>query len=426
MDERIRTFTDELLKQLAGLPEDEIQEAAGFYEEYLSEALDAGKDLDWAISDIGTPDRIAAVIKAETSIAKARTNPGIRNFNSSFTSAFKLVTAPLSIFSLSLTALVSYSMVAVLFGGALVTALSALIIFCGMTYEAFRIPLKFFPSAIGAVGSGLVAAGICLIVAFCLFKLGKLFIRFSTNLIRRMLRLSGRDVPEISDKRAKKTGLRTVPVLLSVAAAGFILFAVSGLPQTYFTIFNSMSSAEEKSVSYEYDIKGIRDIAIDSANSKIRVERTHGDKIAISYDQPLWMDHDIGNEAGVLEFKEKSSGMLPLFRLVILHEGMSEIKVLLPDGYSPEDLSLKSTGGHITVNGLYGSVTAKTSNGNITLNTSGAYGPFNITAVTFNGILQIGEKKFYKQQNKGPGYWQKGTSGKLLQISSSGGNVVIK
>jgi hypothetical protein len=128
----------------------------------------------------------------------------------------------------------------------------------------------------------------------------------------------------------------------------------------------------------------------------------------------------------VLEFREKSSGMLPLFQLFIMHEGMSGVTLLLPQGYDPESLSLGSSGGHVTVNGLFGNLTVKTLNGDIILDTSGKYAQSGIKAGTWNGMLQVGEIRKLKDQDGAPAYEQKGTSGKLLDIHSTNGDVVIK
>jgi uncharacterized membrane protein len=82
MDDRIESFISELESQLKDLPKDEADEALCYYREYLNDAVESGEDPDIILQKLGTAEKIAAVIRMETSIDRARSNPGMRNYGS--------------------------------------------------------------------------------------------------------------------------------------------------------------------------------------------------------------------------------------------------------------------------------------------------------------------------------------------------------
>jgi uncharacterized membrane protein len=148
MNHKIADFIQNLEKLLEGLPQKEIRGALSYYEEYLTDAAEAGENLDEILEKLGSPEEIASVIRAEISIIKAQRSPGLRNFAGATKSAFSRVTTPLAIILLSIFIAISYSAVIILFIGAFATLVAAVLTALGLAAEAFMIPadFKFLPN----------------------------------------------------------------------------------------------------------------------------------------------------------------------------------------------------------------------------------------------------------------------------------------
>ena len=80
MGDVVDRFIVELESQLSDLPKDEIEEAVSYYREYLNDAIESGEDPGIALQRLGTAEKIAAMIRVETSIDRARSNPGARSY----------------------------------------------------------------------------------------------------------------------------------------------------------------------------------------------------------------------------------------------------------------------------------------------------------------------------------------------------------
>ena len=102
MDDRIKSFLDTLKMNLDGLAEDEKNEALSYYEEYFSDALDEGASPEELLSRLDPPEKIAAMIEAETSIKLVQTSPGLKNYSKLVKSAHIGITRPLSVLMLSI------------------------------------------------------------------------------------------------------------------------------------------------------------------------------------------------------------------------------------------------------------------------------------------------------------------------------------
>lgn len=428
MDERITNYIESLKKHLSGLPEEEKSAAVDFYTEYLSEALEAGKDLDEVIGELDSSEKIAGMIKTETSIIKAQHSPGFRNFSNALKNAFKAVSAPLSIFWLCIVEFISYSMVVVFFGGAFACGIAGGAAFLVFAYESIRAPFNFWLEKLGSLGAGFLSFGILMLAAVYLYRCGKLFIKFSTNMVRSVLKKSGKPMPEMENKEdnilRKK---RTVPSLLIIMAAGVILFGISGIPWKMFIITNSMKpEGMIKNISLEYDPSSVNRISAETANSIIRLAEGSGDKITLSYEEPEWMDYSVDNNGGMLSFHEKSSGMLPLFSLVSLHEGMTELTISLPKGCNPDSVSLESTGGHIFISAQAENIDAKTLNGNINCDLNGGESGYDVKASTRNGSIMVDGIET-GTKNEGVIEYNKGVqSDKKIELTSTSGSINVK
>lgn len=427
MDERIGEFIQALEKQLEveDLSEEEVDEALGYYKEYLIDAYDEGKDMDEIFLEIGTPEKVAGMIKAGLNIARGRENPGLKSFAKVSGSAFRAVSMPFYVFLLSITIFLSYCMVGVFFTGAFLFCLAGCTSLMVILYQAFTMPAKFLLEIAGTIGIGFLSAGILLLFGILMNWCGRLFIRVSMGLIRSILNKPGKsgyksmhiaieenkkdskqankekskqvskeESKQVSkeeiDKESKKAskeeieketeksakvadkaaGMRkAVKVLAIISAAGLLIFMLSGIPWRYFMIFNSMKPPITRQV-FEYDPEDVNRIDLSTANAYIEVVAGGQDnnRIALTYEQPDWTDFEIGNENGVLGFNEKSNGRLPFFDLIIIHECVVKLTVSLPGEADLQTLRLDSTGGKLLISGVtenIDNIYATTLNGDI-------------------------------------------------------------
>lgn len=424
MNQSIKLFIDELKKYLEGLPVEEIQRVVGYYEEYLSDSLDAGNNPEDVLKELGSPDKIAETIRKEINIKRAESNPGIINFSRVIKDAFKSVSTPVSVFSLSITTLLSFGMIALIFGAAVVcgTGAAAAILLC--IYEAFTIPFNFILEILGTLGMGVMTAGILFVATLCLWGWGKLFIKLSTKQIGLMLKLSGKTAAK-PEKHGSKRLWPVVRLFLILSAAGFVLFVVSGLPWRFFTIFNSMKIEGNinKTVT-EYNIQDIRKISVLTAHSAVRIEESSSDKIVVSYEEPDWLTHQISSSGGVLDFREKSNGRFPLFELVSLHASQSELIISLPKGFNADSITLQSTGGKIFISDINENLDVTTLTGNIKYNRGTSEN--SIIARTKSGKILVDGVQNGKRANGWTEYNSGVNMNNKIKLTSTAGSITIE
>ncbi len=429
MDEKINIFIDSLERQLEDLPQAEIKEAVSYYEEYLNDAVDEGKDLGEAIEQLGTPEKIASTIRAEASFSRAQKNPGLKNFSKVMKNASRAVSAPFAVFFMSIFIIILYAMVIMLYAGAFAAAIGALAVILGFAYEALSIPSAYILEIAGALGAGIFGAGLLMLTALGFYILGRQFIRASAATMQKLLKKPGnpsfKSSIQVNGKKSKIKWFAYTFLILT--AAGLLLFFVSGLPFKYFTIFNSMKPDEISTRTYVTGTDNTKSISIHTEHSCIKLERGTGDKISINYEQPDWLDYDISETGGILSFSENSNGRLPLFWLAKIHESRTEVTVEIPEGYSPQVIEVDSTGGFVSISGLDENINVKTYTGGIDINTDGLPETFNIKADTENGTIlvrgarsigMIGSEKSMTYNEGLPG-------GKTIVLKSSRGNISI-
>src|SRR5690606_34528353 len=117
----------------------------------------------------------------------------------------------------------------------------------------------------------------------------------------------------------------------------------------------------------EGDLAEINEISIATAHSMIKLTTNATDRIVINYEQPDWLDYEMGTRGNKLFFYEKSNGRLPLFKLSSLHESRTELTVSIPKDYTPEFVELESRGGFIFIDEPVQNIRAKTYTGEIYL-----------------------------------------------------------
>lgn len=417
MDDRTKAFLDELKLELAGFPENEIKEAMEYYEEYISDALEEGKSAEEILSRLDPAVKIAAMIKAETSIRKAQNNPGLKNYSKVLKYAYLGITRPFSILMFSLFIFTTYSIALLLFLGAIASAAAACVVISAFIYEAVKIPSIYISEIIGTVSSGIFSAAVCMLSAIGFYKLCRLFIQLSSGLVGRMLNKSHKStavIHESQEKRKSNSGL-PLKICLVTILASLLITLVSGLPTRLFTIFNSMDPVGITVQEWEYDAASVKKIRIETAHTNIRLEKGNSDKIEISYGQPDWLEPETICKDGQLTFSEKSNGRLPLFSFISLHENSSEIIISLPEGFAPEALEFVSRGGFVYIDSASFNITVKTYTGNIYLEPGSGAKPAAITAATSTGIIQ----------SAGANVGVKTADGQEYKISTQDSNSII-
>ncbi|NTV91155.1 MAG: DUF1700 domain-containing protein [Clostridiales bacterium] len=134
MDEKTRAYMDSLKKALEDLPQSEVKDALEYYEEYLNDAIEAGKNPEETLKQLGPPETVSAMIRAEASFERVRKNPGIKSFSKVAGNGMKAFTKPVAVFFMALFIIILYGMVILLYAGAAVSVVAALDALAGAGY----------------------------------------------------------------------------------------------------------------------------------------------------------------------------------------------------------------------------------------------------------------------------------------------------
>ena len=426
MSDKIDSFIRELESKLKDLPKDEIDDAVCYYREYLNDAKESGEDPDVALSKLGTAEKIAAMIRMEASIDRARSNPGVRNYGAVLKNTFRVITAPFSILFLSMFVILSGGTFITFYAGAFCTFLGSILAFTAVVYEVSKMPVKFFIEIVGILGAGIMMSGILLLITICLYKLGRLFIRLSVWTIDKILNKPQQKEPPLKrTTETKSKGLKkAVRLIFVLSFAGFLIFAVSGLPMRYFNIFNSMKPRNIELMSYQFNIDQVNDISIETAHSIVTVSEGSGDKIRFVYEKSDWLDCDLITEVNALYFREKSGGRLPFFELVSLHESLTELEIYIPKDSNVERITVESKGGHVFVSDLPSNMEIQTMNGRIEVNLSDI-GQINVIAETSNGSVYVNNMQAGQKSGKNTEYVVTAGSEKTVSLKSANGDIRI-
>lgn len=427
MDDRCRTFLNELSLKLTRLPEIEKMEALNYYEEYMNDALDEGVSLDELISRLDSPEKIAAMLLAETSIRKAQSSPGLKNYASVVKYARFNITRPLSIFLFSIIIFFTYSIAVTLFLGAVISAAAASVILPVFVYEALKMPLSSLSDIIGTIGAGVFGAGLFILTAYGFYMLCRWFIRLSTSLISRMLKKADRPKSDPGEYPYERSRISKQPLRagLAIIAVGLIISLSTGLPVKQFMIYNSMKPANITVQEWSYDSKKVKTISLTTAHSHIRLKKGKSDKIEMEYEQADWLKPEISLENGKLKFAEVSNGSMPFFSLVTMHENRADLIIKLPADFSAEELKLESKGGFIHIESTEYAVEAKTYTGSIYLESEDSSAAGNIEAITSTGLIVSNGKNIGEKLKDGLKYHSESQIGNRLQFETERGNIYI-
>jgi uncharacterized membrane protein len=418
-----------LEENLQGLSDEESKNALLYYNEYLNDAADSDKDLDEVLKQLGSPEDLADMLKAEESFNKAQKKPGLRNFNRAMKNAFLGVSNPVGVLGRGLFLVFVYSFLIVFLGGALVFLLGAITGFSTLLYEMFMIPSEFLKEKLGTLGMALFVLSLLFIISLGFLRISQWLIRLASKTVRNMLRKkAGSDAYEANEKETGKSKDRLiVGFSLGIIGIGLILAFSSGLPVKLFNIFNSTKPDNINIVVSEYNAADVSSINISTAHSCISIinDDTKDGKIVITYEQADWTTGKSAIEDGKVTFRETSNGRLPLFELVSLHESRTYVTLYLPSEFSAEEIHLESKGGFVSIMDAAQNISAQTDTGMITLYVSENSQPYSLKAKTETGILDVDrvypEAKDYReitinQQN----------SARFFELNSNRGNITVK
>ncbi len=429
MENKAADFINSLKENLSELPEDERLNVILYYEEYLNDARDSGKDVDEVIKSLGNPSDIAAVIMAEVSFNQARNKPGIKNFNKVIKNIFLGVSGPFGYFIRTIYLIIAYGLIIIFTGASLASLLCAVTGFAGLLYEAFKIPSAFAGERLGTIGMSLFALGVFALLSYAFFIFSKWLVSRATETIRKMVRknIHQKSYKAMAEKKKQGSG-KLIPLALSVVIiAGLILSVASGLPIKLFYIFNSMKPENFKLAVSEYSADGVRKIKITTEHSCVKLvnDNTKPGKIVITYEQPDWLDYKETSNNGEIVFKESSNGRLPLFNLVSLHESRTDVTVYLPDDLNVDLIEIGSRGGYVYISDILQNIGVETYTGGIYLDISHIKEPYSINAKTESGRIEADWIPDKYKGNSEISYSQQNAE-KTIDLFSTRGNIEIE
>ena len=181
-----KQFIEELRERLKRLPEEEVENAISYYQEYFNEA---GAENDEAtIAALGTPANVASKIIGEFALSDVK-----KEKSSKTKSTSPLWIALIAIFSVPVAlplVIAVFSLVVALFavvfaltvsGGAIaITGVGAMVF--GIWAFSYGVPTGLF-----YLGSGMVTLAIGITLAVGLFRVGKLLVKLVQQLLGKLL-----------------------------------------------------------------------------------------------------------------------------------------------------------------------------------------------------------------------------------------------
>ncbi len=372
MEEKIENFLKELKENLSGLPADEIKRALTFYEEYISDALEAGNSAEEIRGRLKAPSEIAgdiaASLKFNRSLDRIEESPGLRNLAVAMRNVSRVLTTPLAAFVLVIFELVPVTLMLSFLICCLASGISAVAVFTALLYEAVRVPSGAVLSLIGTLAASIFFSGLLVLLTYGFYVLARLCIRLTARVARRFMRRSGTHPSgyegntESREYKPRRFGI----IVTGITVLAFIVLFLSGLPVTYFRIFNSEKiETSIQAINLSSETAGLRGIRIITMNSMVRIAYGSSKTIGIRYEETPWLSYTLGSEDGILTFREVSTGRLPLYLLASLHESLTEVTVSLPAEYEPDTVVIETTGGHVRADGIRKGLKITTLNGNI-------------------------------------------------------------
>ena len=220
-----------------------------------------------------------------------------------------------------------------------------------------------------------------LMVVLSVLLLAALFVRLGANgLARSTLKLYRKIIP----KAAKPAGLENPPsqpvrrrhfarglsiLLLFFLAVGLTLSLVSGLPQQYWRLWNSMPPADVEPVTMTLagGSAAASKLEIRGLNANITLLPATDSQLKVTYDQAPYVRLDWSQKGSVLQLSESGNGRLPGFSWLAVHEGTANLTVYLPGSTDQLELDVESKGGDVVIHLPVKGGRVRTINGDIML-----------------------------------------------------------
>ncbi len=396
MTNKLEDYLNKIRKALHGWESADINDAVAYYEEFIEDALEGGLSENQILDKLGKPEQIVKTIKTEKNIQNAESNPGpLKLLKSIIGVPFLKVSIVMggiipiiTAYLLYILAVISYIAVA---GGILFSV-----------YAIRQIDPQYVWSVIGMIGLAFISAALFVLFGFTIWKIANLITMHTMKLLRRFLnrekQLSPRKYAEGKRHRTKSVLI----ILLITFTVGVIMLLPSGLPERYFSIWNSRMPDNYKNREMQFLPEKGKSISIETLNSKVIIRNSDSGRITVLYQQPDWMKGNIKSEESVLSISEEPNGRLPCMHFVSRHEGMTSVTVGLPEESLTESIKVHTNGGTVEVaapvSKQYG-ITGETEKGTIIVN---------------NKIIK---GRIFKQNIKGKG---------VINIKNKFGNIIIK
>jgi uncharacterized membrane protein len=364
----------------------ESSEVVGYYEEFLLDAVEAGRETADLLARFGSPEQVVSETLSERSILAAEARPG----------PFRLVSASRRTLKATATAAGRAAIVT----AAVFPLLSGLFLYlCGFLFflvppavvalvllELPLVPIAAVDTKAGLLGLVLLLVGLSIGTGWLLWSGANGLTRLTMRMLRSKKRVEAGDAEGTSGTAASATAaapnaskrpLRTrrAKVLRRIAATvlsaavlfGLILLVGSNLAYNYFSVWNGLQPSHVVQIEKTFPVQGLAAVRVDGMNSAIHVESVAGDEIVVSMESPDWLEPHAVLVDGTLQVTESSNGRLPFFRYVAIHEGTTTIRIGVPEGMTLEELDIQSTGSSIFVGVPTESISVHTGTGSIEL-----------------------------------------------------------
>jgi uncharacterized membrane protein len=406
---------------LEGMPGESVRQALEFYEEYLAEALEAGRSVDETLKSLGGVKEIVAQVRAEATLSRAERSPGPFRMIGAGRQVFRGIADSAARFSLIVGASIPYTLTLgfyLLAGAALLGAVvSAVLLGYGIT----TMPGAFIREKIGVAGAAVFIAAFLTALGLALWRIANGISRITLRVLRKGLWRDQRPGTRAESGRPRTGRARMAFLICGVAGLlGIGAMAFSSLPMKLFSIWNSQKPASLAVRTWSYSTSEIREIEVATLNSSIVLEAAArpADGIRVTYEEPDWLTGEPVVSNTKLTFRETSSGMVPFMDLISGHPGMTSVRIEMPPGYLARSVTFTSRSGSVSLAFPAESIRAKTYSGSIRFVAGRA--PYRIRASAPDGKILVQGKV-----QEGNSY-EAGVGGNTAELSSAKGTVEIQ
>ena len=216
-------------------------------------------------------------------------------------------------------------------------------------YAIRQIDQQYVWSIIGMIGLAFISTAVFASFGFTVWKIANLITLHTMKLLRRFMNREKQHSPRKYAGGKRRRTKSVLIILLIIFTIGVIMLIPSGLPERYFSIWNSQMPNNYKNREMQFLPDKIKSISIETLDSKVIITKTNSDRITLLYQQPDWMKGNISNKESVLSLKEEPSGRLPYMHFVSRHGGMTSVTVDLPEKSHADSIKVYTDGGTVEV-----------------------------------------------------------------------------